>query len=391
MPVAKQVKGKEFYDCISYVLDKDEKEILESNLSGKTPSALNKDFELCCRLNQKVRYKVYHATISFPPQDEVNDKKLRAIAHDYLYGMGFGEEQPDLDELEKEERKKDKDKMFGDKSLAVPYLVVRHDDTDNKHIHIVAGRVRHDGSCVSSYWDYRRSERVLRMLEDYHGLSSPKGVETLNKLRKILNRSREECSNFGDLKQMLREQDVNVYSKNNGIVYGYDEKYYKGNTIGEKYTLQGMSKVLEPLGLENYDNPPPKLDIEDEFIRKELETHRDTMERILKVKGTESYKGEYYAIERTKKSLIVSKVDDPEKRVKWLKPAPSTPWIMTNFTFDKETFNDFATKSESVKRSLELHKKRKSKTRRSCEETTGDPTKIVGGDRNITSTLRNYQ
>jgi len=115
MPVAKQVKGKEFYECISYLLDKDDREILESNLYGKTPSALSKDFNYCCQLNSKVRFKVYHASLSFPPEDKVNDKELRAIAHDYLYAMGFGEDQPDLEMLEKEERVKDKDRMFGDK------------------------------------------------------------------------------------------------------------------------------------------------------------------------------------------------------------------------------------------------------------------------------------
>lgn len=352
MPIAKQVKGKGFYDCISYVLDKDEKEIIDKNICGETPSALNKRFEMCCRLNQKVRYKVYHATISFPPEDEVDDEKLRAIAHDYLYGMGFGEEQPDLEELSKD-TPKGEGRMFRDKSLAVPYLVVRHDDTDNKHIHIVAGRVRHDGSCVSSYWDYRKSEQVLRMLEDYHGLSSPQGAIALKELRQILDRCREECTNFNDLKAMAGEQDVNVYSKNNGIVYGYKEKHYKGNTLGAKYTLQGMSKVLYPLGLEKYDNPPPRLDIEDVAIRAELETHRSTLEQVLKLEDVEDYKGKHYAVERKKKSLTVSKIDNPEEKVKWVKPAPTMPWILTNFKFTEETFNDFSQKMRTVCENME--------------------------------------
>lgn len=351
MPIAKQIKGKEFYSCISYLLDKKDREILESNLSGETPSALSGKFEMCCRLNQKVRYKVYHASLSFPPFDKMDDRKLKAIAHDYLYGMGFGEEQPDLEQLEKKE--KDKDKMFDDKSLAVPYLVVRHDDTENQHIHIVAGRVRHDGSCVSSYWDYRKSEQVLRILEDYHGLSSPEGAHALQELRNILDRSREECTNFGDLKQMLKEQGVNVYRKNNGIVYGYKDKHYKGNTLGAKYTLQGMSKVLEQKGVENYDSPPPRLDIEDEIIRGELETHRDTLEQVLKVKNVKSFTGEYYAVEKNKKSLIVTKIDNPQEKVKWVKPAPTMPWILANFRFSTETFDDFSQKMKTTRENLE--------------------------------------
>lgn len=355
MPVAKQIKGTDFNQCISYLLDKEQKEVLESNLYGETPSALTKDFEMCCRLNRQVRFKVYHACLSFPEQDQVDDERLKAIAHDYLYGMGFGEDQPDLEQLEQLE--KDKDKMFGDKSLAVPYLVVRHDDTDNKHIHIVAGRVRSDGSCVSSYWDYRKSEQVLRALEDYHGLSSPPSTLALRQLRQILDKSREECTNFNDLKQMLKEQNINVYSKNNGIVYGYKEKHYKGNTLGAKYTLQGMSKVLYPLGLDKYDSPPPRLNVEDEVIRAELETHRSTLEQILNQEGIDNHKGKHYEVIRKKKSLIVSKIDNPEEKVKWVKPSPKMPWILANFKFSTETFDDFSQKMRTTKENMEQMEK----------------------------------
>nr|OEJ77489.1 hypothetical protein A5482_15450 [Cyanobacterium sp. IPPAS B-1200] len=230
---------------------------------------------------------------------------------------------------------------------------MRHDDTENKHIHIVAGRVRHDGSCVSSYWDYRKSEQVLRMLEDYHGLSSPQGAIALKELRQILDRCREECTNFDDLKAMAGEQNVNVYSKNNGIVYGYKEKHYKGNTLGAKYTLQGMSKVLYPLGLDKYDNPPPRLDIEDKAIRAELETHRDTLERILREEQMDNFKGKHYEVQRNKKSLIITKIDNPEEKVKWVKPAPTMPWILSNFKFTEDTFNDFSQKMRTTKENME--------------------------------------
>lgn len=351
MPIAKQIKGTDFNQCISYLLDKDEREIISKNICGETPSALSKDFEMCCRLNQKVRKKVYHASLSFSTEEKMDDTKLKAFAHDYLYGMGFGEDQPDLEQLEKKE--KVEDKMFNDKSLAVPYLVVRHDDTEHKHIHIVAGRVRHDGSCVSSYWDYRKSEQVLRILEDYHGLSSPKGARALQELRDILDRSRAHSTDFNQLKEMLKEQGVNVYRKNNGIVYGYKDKHYKGNTLGAKYTLQGMSKVLGQKGMEEYDNPPARLDVEDEIIRAELETHRDTLEQVLKVKNLESFTGEYYAVERKKKSLIVTKIDNPEEMIKWVKPAPTMPWILANFKFSTETFDDFSQKMKTTRENLE--------------------------------------
>ncbi|MGB5592504.1 MAG: relaxase/mobilization nuclease domain-containing protein, partial [Crocosphaera sp.] len=55
----------------------------------------------------------------------------------------------------------------------VPYIIVRHHDKDHDHIHIVAGRVRSDGTCVSDSWDYRRGEKAVRELEIEFGLSQP--------------------------------------------------------------------------------------------------------------------------------------------------------------------------------------------------------------------------
>ena len=34
MPVAKQVKGKDFYRCISYLLDKEDREVIDKNIVG---------------------------------------------------------------------------------------------------------------------------------------------------------------------------------------------------------------------------------------------------------------------------------------------------------------------------------------------------------------------
>jgi len=56
------------------------------------------------------------------------------------------------------------------------------------------------------------------------------------------------------------------------------------------------------------------------------------MEQLLKNQDTESYKGDYYAIERSKKSLVVSKVDNSDEMIKWIKPAPNKPWILNNLT-----------------------------------------------------------
>ncbi|WP_069791008.1 relaxase/mobilization nuclease domain-containing protein (plasmid) [Cyanobacterium sp. IPPAS B-1200] len=354
MPLARQINGSNFRQCIGYILDREEKEILESNLYGESALSLSKKFEYCCQLNRHVRKPVYHVTLSFPEEEQsIDDEMLKAISHDYLYGMGFGEKQPDLDALEEHKPQKTGDKkLFEDQSLAVPYLVVRHDDTDHKHIHIVAGRVRNDSSCVYIYWDYRKSEKLLRILEDYHGLSSPKSTETLRELRNKIDKGRDECKDFAELEKLLQEEGVNIYRKKTGVIYGYDGKHYKGGTLGAKYTMQGLSKVLDKKGLDEYETTTDEFDFNHDFI-KTLEQHRDTMEQVLKYANSDSHDGNYYRIERSKKNLVISRIDNPDEMIKWIKPAPNKPWILNNFRFNKDTYDDFEKRVRQSKQVME--------------------------------------
>jgi hypothetical protein len=58
------------------------------------------------------------------------------------------------------------------------YAVVRHTDRDHDHAHIVASRVRLDGTTVSDSWDYHRSEAAIRQLEQEYGLRSLHSSQT---------------------------------------------------------------------------------------------------------------------------------------------------------------------------------------------------------------------
>ena len=50
-----------------------------------------------------------------------------------------------------------------------PYLVVRHPEPD-QHVHVVASRVRYDGSRVEDGCERVRSRAIVRALEREHGL-----------------------------------------------------------------------------------------------------------------------------------------------------------------------------------------------------------------------------
>lgn len=60
--------------------------------------------------------------------------------------------------------------FLGDGLHKSQYVIARHQDTKHEHIHIIASRIRMDGSVVPDSWDYRRSEVVVRQLEQEFGL-----------------------------------------------------------------------------------------------------------------------------------------------------------------------------------------------------------------------------
>ena len=61
------------------------------------------------------------------------------------------------------------------------FIVVRHHGTDNPHCHIVFNRVDFDGKVISDSNDFRRNERVTKMLKDKYSLTYPKANSPLKR------------------------------------------------------------------------------------------------------------------------------------------------------------------------------------------------------------------
>ncbi|NJO99025.1 MAG: relaxase/mobilization nuclease domain-containing protein [Pleurocapsa sp. CRU_1_2] len=145
--IAKQVKGRGFRGCLNYIFSKPNSQILGGNMSGRNAPELATEFGFSRLLNPRVERAVYHASLSVRASEKLSDETWKALAQDYLEGMGFDANQ---------------------------YIAVKHNDTEHNHIHIVASRIRMtDGSCVSDSWDYVRSEKLIRELEKKYNLCPP--------------------------------------------------------------------------------------------------------------------------------------------------------------------------------------------------------------------------
>ena len=101
------------------------------------------DFKRWMPQATKAEKTMMHISLNPHPDDRLSEAQYIQIAHEYMEKMGFAD---------------------------MPYVVVKHEDIDRHHIHIVALRVRPDGSAIDSRNNYYRSKEITREIERKYGL-----------------------------------------------------------------------------------------------------------------------------------------------------------------------------------------------------------------------------
>jgi hypothetical protein len=148
--IAKHTLGSGFRGVLSYLLregpagvGRGPATIVGGNMSGRDARQLAREFGVYRRLNLAVSRPVFHASLRLPAGETLTDAQWRCAATIYLERMGYG---------------------------ATACVVIRHPE---RHIHIVASRVRFDGSTVASWHDRWRGLEAVAAVERRLGLSSP--------------------------------------------------------------------------------------------------------------------------------------------------------------------------------------------------------------------------
>lgn len=248
--IAKQIKGKDFYGVLAYnekKVGQGQGYVLDTNITYGKTIEMTREFNLVRQLRPRLVKAVYHVSLNLPHTDKMNDKEFTSLAWDYLHGMGFDDNQ---------------------------YIVYRHVDQEHQHIHIIANRVKLSGNVVSDSNDYKRSERVVRMLEKKYGLSQledvglarratltqkeiEKAIRTGQPPIKLMLRQNLDnaLSNANDISKFIKElKQNNVYPKFNvsrttgrvtGVSFKYQDVIYKGSTLGRQYSWNNIIKHID--------------------------------------------------------------------------------------------------------------------------------------------------
>lgn len=130
-----------------FLADRDRRaELLSTNFASADVKGIAKEIEMVRSLRPNLNRHVYHTSLNFPKEEQaqLSKGKLLAIARDYLEAMGFSNNQ---------------------------YLIFLHHDAGHPHLHLLVNRIAFDGSIVSDSNNFKRSEAIVRVLENRYDLT----------------------------------------------------------------------------------------------------------------------------------------------------------------------------------------------------------------------------
>lgn len=286
--------------------------LLGGTLAGESIRELQRELQAISNLRGNARKSVRHLSVSIRPGEHLSMEDWLLVAQQVVREMGWDS-----------------------------YCVVQHNDQPHEHIHIVASRIRADGSLAREVLrDFRKVEGVLRCLEEQFGLESvpsptrsgrvhqkenlnstrPRGREralaertrspTLKqRIRLVVDQSIEaanRCLGVRPFPQFIEEfrarggnASLNIRgSRVTGITFEFEGALMKGSDLGKPYGFANLAKAL------NYDPTFDLMTVSPETVLDQTRQHiRNTTDeatgnlvaawssRATRIKGSDSELG----------------------------------------------------------------------------------------------------
>lgn len=243
--VAKITKGASAGGALLYITRGWTLSATDSNTTSAEPDMMCLEFESQAKMNPRVEINCVHISLDFSLEDrpklEADPELMKKIAHDYMERMGI------------------RNTLF---------VIVRHNDHDHPHCHIVYSRVDNNGWTISDHNDRFRSQKACEDITRQYGLHWGESRKKVNRERlrphdearyrisDILEVVTPQCRNWEQLVRTLNANGISVEFKCNpntgerqGVSFGFDdgrEKHvFPGSKVGKKYSFAHLSRTLE--------------------------------------------------------------------------------------------------------------------------------------------------
>jgi len=244
--IANITSGTSFSGLINYIFGKGEDARLIA-VEGITDDikSMASQFDLQAKMNNRVKNKVGHISLSFLPEDseKLTDDFIKELTKEYLQEMGI---------------------------VNTQYVLARHFDTEHPHYHICFNRIDNDGKRISSSFDFKKNEDVCKKMKLKHGLTFSQGKMNVKpdrlkgeqKMKYEIYGAIKEClpqsKNWEDLMVNLEEHNIYLHFKTKGetdikegVIFSKDEYSFSGSKIDRQFSYGNLNKHFDELEKSN--------------------------------------------------------------------------------------------------------------------------------------------
>jgi len=239
--MAKITNGSSFGGCVRYVMTKKDARLIAANgVLHANHRTVTESFNLQAELNPRLGKMVGHISLNFSAQDKekIDNAFMRGVAREYMQKMGIADTQ---------------------------YIIVRHNDREHPHCHIVFNRVSNSGKTISDQNDRLRSVKACRALTEKHGLylketdakqdvkrEQLRGPDKIKyEIHDAIKAALPHCTNWNDLRKRLEKDGISVTYKfkgntgeKEGVIFGKDGQSFNGSKVDRQFSFSKLDATL---------------------------------------------------------------------------------------------------------------------------------------------------
>lgn len=236
--IAKNIKGKSFGGCVRYVINSTSELLEAEGVFADNIESIIHSFAMQRANRSEIKQPVGHIPLSFSREDKprmTNDFMLQ-LAKEYMQEMGIGNTQ---------------------------YIVVRHHNIDNDHLHIVYNRIDNDLKLISVNNDYQRNIAVCKKLKDRHNLTYGEGKEKVQRqklndpdktkyqIHDAIEASLLQSTDYKTLASQLIKHGITIQFKYRrgtdtieGVSFAKNGLSFKGSQIDRKFSHKNLMELF---------------------------------------------------------------------------------------------------------------------------------------------------
>ena len=175
-----------------HIFGKDQAALLHADgVLTESKEDIIRSFCMQTGMNPDLKKPVGHIALSYSAVDapKLTDEKMIQLAQEYMREM---------------------------KITNTQYIIVRHQDREHPHVHIVFNRIDNNGKSISDRNDMYRNEEVCKKLKAKHGLYFAKGKEQVKQHLSLIH----ICGWFYGNHDCCRSTDCLLFA----VLFGEDNR-----------------------------------------------------------------------------------------------------------------------------------------------------------------------